>query len=59
MKIAFIFLIALLVFELVYGFLSIKEGKKGNEILSNIHLTQSVVCMVGLLIIGSMIALLS
>ncbi|UGL60592.1 hypothetical protein [Staphylococcus phage vB_SurM-PSU4] len=59
MTVAFMFLIALFVFQLVYSFLSIKEAKNGNEITSSMYLTQSVVCMVGVLIIGSMITLLS
>ena len=59
MIVAFMFLIALFIFQLVYSFLSIKEAKNGNEITSSMYLTQSVVCMVGVLIIGSMITLLS
>lgn len=59
MTVAFMFLIALFIFQLVYSFLSIKEAKNGNEITSSMYLTQSVVCMVGVLIIGSMITLLS
>lgn len=59
MVVAFMFLIALFVFQLVYGFLSIKEDKNGNETTSNMYLTNSVVCMVGVLIISSMITLLS
>lgn len=59
MTVAFMFLIALFVFQLVYSFLSIKEAKNRNEITSSMYLTQSVVCMVGVLIIGSMITLLS
>lgn len=59
MVVAFMFLIALFVFQLVYGFLSIKEAKNGNETTSNTYLTNSVVCMVGVLIISSMITLLS
>lgn len=58
MTVAFMFLIALFIFQLVYSFLSIKEAKNGNEITSSMYLTQSVVCMVGVLIIGSMITLL-
>ena len=59
MVVAFMFLIALFVFQLVYGFLSVKEAKNGNETTSNTYLTNSVVCMVGVLIISSMITLLS
>lgn len=59
MTVAFMFLIALFIFQLVYSFLSIKEAKNGNEITSSMYLTQSVVCMVGVLIISSMITLLS
>lgn len=58
MVVAFMFLIALFVFQLVYGFLSIKEAKNGNETTSNMYLTNSVVCMAGVLIISSIITLL-
>ena len=53
------FLIALFIFQLVCSFLSIKEAKNGNKTTSNVYLTISVVCMVGVLIISSMITLLS
>ena len=59
MIVAFMFLIALFVFQLVCSFLSIKEAKNGNKTTSNVYLTISVVCMVGVLIISSMITLLS
>ena len=59
MIVAFMFLIALFIFQLVYSFLSIKESKNGNKTTSNMYLISSVVCMVGVLIISSMITLLS
>lgn len=59
MVVAFMFMIALLIFQLVYSFLSIKEAKNGNKTTSNMYLISSVVCMVGVLIISSMVRLLS